>query len=126
MFGRHLGDGDDVRSGGGAHGAAVGGADDDSFERRLLLEEVDGLVLSHRAAVLALAGLGVGHVDVDHPLRIHIRERVEQDVAQRAVDDGDAADAERQRQHRRDGEAGVAAQHARGVPDVLPRASRAA
>ena len=117
---RHLGDRDDVGAGGRAHDRGVGGADDDRLEHRLLLQQVERLVLSHRAAVVAVARLGVGHEHVDHPIGLHVRERVEEDVAQRAVDHRHAADAERQRQHGGDGEAGAASQHTRGVPDVLP------
>ena len=116
---RHLGDRDDVGAGGGAHDRGVGGADDDRLEHGLLLQQVERLVLSHRAAVVAVSRLGVGHEHVDHPIGLHVRERVEQDVAQRAVDHRHAADAERQRQHGGDGEAGAASQHTRGVPDVL-------
>ena len=112
---------DDVGAGGGAHDRDVSGADDDRLERGLLLQQVERLVLSHRAAVVAVARLGVHHEHVDHPIGLHVRERVEEDVAQRAVDHRHAADAERQRQHGGDGEAGAASQHTRGVPDVLPK-----
>ena len=123
---RHLGDRDDVGAGGGAHDRVVGGADDDRLEHRLRLQQVDRLVLSHRAAVVAVARLRVHHEDVDHPIGLCVRERVEEDVAQRAVDHRDAADAQRQRQHGGDRETGAASQHTRvrsGCPATATRAA---
>ena len=55
-----------------------------------------------------------------HALGVRVRERVQQDVLDDAENGGCRADAQRQRQHRQRGEAGLVAQAAEAVAEVLP------
>jgi hypothetical protein len=57
--------------------------------------------------------------DRDDPLRVAVRQRLEHDTADHAVDGGGRADPERQRQHGRDGKPRRANEPARGETKVL-------
>ncbi len=61
---------------------------------------------------------GILQEHVDHAIRAGVRERIEHDVPQDAVDDGDRADAEGQRDHRDGCEAWRPRQRARRVAEV--------
>ncbi len=63
--------------------------------------------------------VGRAIADRDETIRIGIRKRTQQDGVHDGEDRGVRADAERQREDGRGGEAGCAPQHAQAVADVL-------
>ena len=67
-----------------------------------------------------LAAAGVANLDVRDAVDVSVGRRIEQDVLNHAEDRGGAADAERQREHRDDREAGPCDEPAQAVADVLP------
>ncbi len=74
-----------------------------------------------READVAREPLGVAIADGHEPLGIRIRQRAQEDGVDHGEDGGVGADAERQRDQRRGGEAGRAPQHAEAVAQVLPQ-----
>ena len=87
-----------------------------------LFLEVEKFRRGQRAAMDAI-GLRVADDHVDHAIGIAVGERIEQDLPHDAVDDGDRADAERERQHRDQVEAGLT-RGPRAAPDERPASSR--
>jgi hypothetical protein len=99
---------------------AAGFGPKDRLERRRLLLVVEELGARQRAA----EDTRRGHVAKDTStmrILVHVGERIEQDVADDAVDDGCRADTQRQRRDCDRGESGIPASDPEGLADVLPQ-----
>ena len=99
---------------------ASGFGSKDRLERRRLLLVVEELGARQRAAE-DTRRRHVAQDDVHHPILVHVGERIEQDVADDAVDDGCRADTQRQRRDCEQRESGIPASDPEGLADVLPQ-----